>query len=431
MRGEATPAQIGGFLVALRLKGETADEIAGCAEAMREHVARRSGRSATTSSTRPARAATGRSTFNISTAAALVAAAAGAGVAKHGNRAVSSASGSADVLEALGFELEQPAGADRAVDRRARLRLHVRAGAPSRDAARGARAARARRRGRSSTCSARSTNPAGARAQVVGVYAPALVRTIAEVLVAARRAARVRRPRRARDRRALACRPEPRLRGRRRRGARARDRPARARHPPLRPGGARAAARRPRTRRRSATCSPARDGAQARRGPPERGRRDRRRRPRGRPARGARARARGGRLRRRRRTARRAGRVLAEDSADGRFQRRARRAAASRAIAEFKRRSPSARRPPPGRRPGRARRAYARAGAAAVSVLVDERFGGDVGRPARRPGRDGRCRCSRRASSRPSEHLRDARGGGRRRGPAAPARPRRRAHGRR
>ena len=88
MGGEATPAQIGGFLVALRAKGETADEIAGCAEAMREHVAPGAARSATTSSTRPARAATARGTFNISTAAALVAAAAGAGVAKHGNRAV-------------------------------------------------------------------------------------------------------------------------------------------------------------------------------------------------------------------------------------------------------------------------------------------------------------------------------------------------------
>src|SRR5207302_1827829 len=107
MSGEATPAQIGGFLVALRLKGETADEIAGAAEAMRAHVL----------PVRPSRAdlvdtagtgGDGGKTFNISTAAALVAAAAGAGVAKHGNRSISSQSGSADVLEALGFELELP-----------------------------------------------------------------------------------------------------------------------------------------------------------------------------------------------------------------------------------------------------------------------------------------------------------------------------------
>jgi anthranilate phosphoribosyltransferase len=106
MDGEETPAQIAGFLVALRTKGETADEIAGFAEAMREHVV------AVTPSRSPVvdivgTGGDGAGTFNISTAAAIVAAAAGAAVAKHGNRAASSAAGSADVLEELGIALEQ------------------------------------------------------------------------------------------------------------------------------------------------------------------------------------------------------------------------------------------------------------------------------------------------------------------------------------
>ena len=106
MDGEETPAQIAGFLVALRTKGETADEIAGFAEAMREHVV------AVTPSRTPVvdivgTGGDGAGTFNISTAAAIVAAAAGAAVAKHGNRAASSAAGSADVLEELGITLEQ------------------------------------------------------------------------------------------------------------------------------------------------------------------------------------------------------------------------------------------------------------------------------------------------------------------------------------
>ncbi|HUP33546.1 MAG TPA: anthranilate phosphoribosyltransferase [Gaiellaceae bacterium] len=188
MRGEATQAQIGGFLVALRLKGETADEIAGCAEAMRAHVL----------PVRPQRddlvdtagtGGDGAATINISTAAAIVAATAGAGVAKHGNRAVSSASGSADVLEALGFELELPP------ERIAQSIDELGFGfmfAPSHHPAM-RHAASVRRELATRTIFnvlGPLTNPAAARAQVIGVYAKPLVRTIAEVLahLGARRA---------------------------------------------------------------------------------------------------------------------------------------------------------------------------------------------------------------------------------------------------
>ena len=188
MQGDATPAQIGGFLVALRLKGETPDEIAGCAEAMREHVVRVSPQRQDLVDT-AGTGGDGARTFNISTAAALVAAAAGAGVAKHGNRAVSSASGSADVLEALGFELDLPGKRiERSIDELGFGFLFAPAHHPAMR-----HAAPVRRE-----LAARTvfnvlgplTNPAGARAQVVGVYSPALVRTIADVLaqLGARRA---------------------------------------------------------------------------------------------------------------------------------------------------------------------------------------------------------------------------------------------------
>jgi len=188
MAGEATPAQIAGFLVALRAKGETAGEIAGCAEAMRAHVLE----------VRPQRddlvdtAGTGgdaAGTFNISTAAALVAAAAGAAVAKHGNRAVSSASGSADVLEALGFELElPPERIARSIDELGFGFLFAPAHHP---AMRHAAAVRRELATRTVfNVLGPLTNPAGARSQVVGVYSPALVRVIADVLASlgARRA---------------------------------------------------------------------------------------------------------------------------------------------------------------------------------------------------------------------------------------------------
>jgi anthranilate phosphoribosyltransferase len=180
MSGDATPAQIGGFLVALRLKGETADEIAGCAEAMRDHVL----------PVHPARedlvdtagtGGDGGKTFNISTAAALVAAAAGAGVAKHGNRSISSQSGSADVLEALGFELElPPERIAQSIDELGFGFMFAPTHHPSMK-----HAAPVRRE-----LAARTvfnvlgplTNPAGARAQIVGVYSPLLVEVIAEVL---------------------------------------------------------------------------------------------------------------------------------------------------------------------------------------------------------------------------------------------------------
>ena len=180
MAGEATPAQISGFLVALRAKGETAEEIAGCAEAMRELVLE----------VQPSRAdvvdvvgtgGDGARTFNISTTAAIVAAAAGAAVAKHGNRAVSSVSGSADVLEALGFVLEQPPS--RIAESIDTLGFGFMFAPLHHPAMRHAAPVR-RELGTRTIFNVLGplTNPAGARAGVFGVYAGEVARTVADAL---------------------------------------------------------------------------------------------------------------------------------------------------------------------------------------------------------------------------------------------------------
>ena len=180
MSGEATPAQIGGFLVALRLKGETADEIAGAAEAMRAHVVP----VRTTRDDLVDTAGTGGDggkTFNISTAAALVAAAAGAGVAKHGNRSVSSQSGSGDVLESLGFRLDLPP--ERIAESIDRLGFGFMFAPTHHPAMKHAGPVRRELAARTVfNVLGPLTNPAGARAQVVGVYSPGLVPVIADVL---------------------------------------------------------------------------------------------------------------------------------------------------------------------------------------------------------------------------------------------------------
>jgi anthranilate phosphoribosyltransferase len=180
MTGQATPAQIGGLLIALRLKGETVEEITGFARAMRRNAV----------PVRPRRrllvdtcgtGGDGSGTFNISTTAAFVVAGAGLAVSKHGNRSVSSNCGSADVLQALGVRLElSPQKVAACIDKVGIGFLYAPLLHPAMKYAIGPR----REMGIRTIFNILGplTNPAGAQVQVLGVYDGALTEMMARVL---------------------------------------------------------------------------------------------------------------------------------------------------------------------------------------------------------------------------------------------------------
>jgi anthranilate phosphoribosyltransferase len=180
MSGEATPVQIGAFATALRMKGETAAEIAGCARAMRANCVR------VVTATKPlmdtcGTGGDGAGTFNVSTAVALVVAGAGVPVAKHGNRSVSSRCGSADVLETLGVKIDlRPEEMARCIDEAGIGFLF----APLLHPAMKHAALPRREVGIRTIFNILGplTNPASASSQLLGVYHPGLVDTMAEVL---------------------------------------------------------------------------------------------------------------------------------------------------------------------------------------------------------------------------------------------------------
>ncbi|MBP1684043.1 MAG: anthranilate phosphoribosyltransferase [Deltaproteobacteria bacterium] len=180
MAGDATPAQIGALLVALRMKGETVAEITGAVRAMRALAAPLRLRSGSVVDT----CGTGgdlRGTFNISTTAALIAAGAGLTVAKHGNRAVSGTVGGADVLESLGVKIDLPP------DDVARCIDEVGIGflfAPVFHPAMRHAAAPRRELGLRTIFNLLGplSNPAGARHQVVGVFAAEWTEPLAQAL---------------------------------------------------------------------------------------------------------------------------------------------------------------------------------------------------------------------------------------------------------
>lgn len=180
MSGQATDAQIGAFLVALRIKGETVDEIAGCAEVMRE-------KATPIATTRPDLIDTcgtggdGSGTFNISTAVAFVACGAGLAVAKHGNRSISSHCGSADVLDALGVNVEaSPEKVGECIDEVGIGFLFAVALHGAMKHAIGPRRELATRT--VFNVLGPLTNPAGAKRQLLGVYDGALTEALAGVL---------------------------------------------------------------------------------------------------------------------------------------------------------------------------------------------------------------------------------------------------------
>lgn len=182
MTGAATPAQIGGFLVAMRIKGETVDEITGAAQVMRELatpvvIDKHIDTLVDTCGT----GGDGANLFNVSTAAAFVVAACGGHVAKHGNRSVSSSTGSADVLEAAGVYLDlSPAQVARSV-------TEIGVGfmfAPAHHSAMKHTIAPRKELAMRTLFNMLGpmTNPAGVRRQVIGVFTPTLCKPMAEVL---------------------------------------------------------------------------------------------------------------------------------------------------------------------------------------------------------------------------------------------------------
>ena len=180
MHGEATPSQIGAFLTALRMKGETVAEITGCARAMRANAVNvTTNQKVLVDTCGTGGDSTG--TFNISTIVSLVVAGAGLAVAKHGNRSVSSNCGSADLFEALGVKIDLgPEEVARCIDEVGIGFLF----APRFHPAMKHAAAPRREMGIRTIFNILGplANPASASAQLIGVYVPELTETLAQVL---------------------------------------------------------------------------------------------------------------------------------------------------------------------------------------------------------------------------------------------------------